>query len=134
MEELQAQINTQMSTVGAPVELWINWMMIIFFSSLLFVWKNREARWALGAIVLTMPTAMLIFKLWGNVHLFSLAHLLWWSPLLVYLIRSFLSQGKFKKWGPLRIWHHLLCATIMISLVFDVRDVYLVLTGVKAMH
>ncbi len=128
MEALQAQIDAQMAALGTPVELWVNWMMIIFISSILFVWKNKEARWALAALLVTLPTALLIFKLWGNVHLFALAHLLWWTPLLVYLIKSFQRQEKFKHWGALRLWHHLLCATIVVSLLFDVRDVYLVVT------
>lgn len=134
MKALQAQIDAQMAVLGTPVELWINWMMVIFISSILFVWKHKEARWALAALLVTFPTALLIFKLWGNVHLFALTHLLWWTPLLVYLIKSFQSQDKFKQWGALRLWHHLLCITIAISLFFDVRDVYLVVTGVKAIH
>ena len=134
MEALQVQINAQMAVLGTPVELWMNWMVIIFMCSLLFAWRNKEARWAFAALVISLPTALLIFKLWGNVHLFALAHLLWWTPLLVYLILSFQRQEKFKQWGALRLWHHLLCITIVISLIFDLRDVYLVISGVKAIH
>ena len=134
MEALQAQINAQMAVLGTPVELWMNWMVIIFMCSLLFAWQDKEARWAFAALAISLPTALLIFKLWGNVHLFGLAHLLWWTPLLVYLVLSFQRQAKFKQWGPLRLWHHLLCVTIVISLVFDLRDIYLVISGVKAIH
>ena len=134
METLQAEIAAQMATISTPVGYWMIRMRAILLSSLLFAWKHKEARWAVGAIVMTRISTIVIFILWANVHLFGIAHLIWWTPLLVYLLKSYQLQEKFRQWSFVRVWHHLLCATITVSLLFDVRDIYLVITGVKAMH
>ena len=81
------EINTQMAAQAMAVQIWINWMTLCFFASLVFIRRRPGARLALAAMLLTMVTAMGIFAIEPNVHLFGLAHLIFWGPLLVYLLR-----------------------------------------------
>jgi hypothetical protein len=138
---MQEQVDAQMATIAEPVQWWMNWMMLIFAASIVFVWKHKEARWTLGALVLSMPTAMAVFALWGTVHLFGIVHWLLWAPLAAYLVQRWRHSGeeKFATWGPFRVWVSALLATIFVSLAFDARDIVLVLNGTKghlkdAMH
>ena len=135
MEELNAAI---MAETNANVQLWMNWMFVIFAASILFVWKFKSARWALAAFVGTMIIGFGIWKMSSNVHLLGIAHLILWTPLAIYLWRQVLS-GPARASSPATglyskahlFWAALLLLTIIISLLFDVRDVFLVLTGAK---
>lgn len=136
MQEMMSAIEASSTPA---VAMWINWMGIVFLASLVFVWKRKTARFALLAIVLTLPAGILVWKLTGNVHLIGIAHILLWTPLAVIIyLREFCPTGtwpdvafkdRFK--SPYFIWVCLLFITICISLIFDVRDIFLVLSGAK---
>jgi len=121
------------------VRLWMNWMMLIFFASLAFVIKFKPARWVFACIVATIALAIATWAITKNIHLFGIPHLIVWTPLALYLWKSTLSPSARSAAGPLAgayskahmVWVSLLFVTILISLVFDVRDVYLVMTGAK---
>jgi hypothetical protein len=127
------QVSTQMAELSQPVKIWVNWMMFIFLAGILFSKQHREARWAVASFIGTMVLAMGVFLIWHNIHLFSLAHLVIWPPLLIYLLRNWQAkeEDKYRKWGPFKIWLTLLIATILISLPFDARDLILVIIGSK---
>ena len=124
---------------SAIVRLWMNWMMLIFISSLAFVAKFKAARWTFLAIIGTIVLALITWTVTKNIHLFGIPHLLIWIPLAVYLWRSTLSPTARLNMPPIKgayskahmVWVSLLFITILISLVFDVRDVALVANGTK---
>lgn len=109
------------------VSLWINWMMVIFFASLLFVWKHPAARYALIVILLTLPAAVVLYTMSGKIHLIGLAHIIFWTPLFYYLLTREIRGSNFNLRTPFGAWVALLTATIFISLIFDVRDTLRVL-------
>lgn len=131
--DMMQEIDAQMLEIKPWVQAWINWMMLVFVSSLLFVWKNKEARWALLSFVLTLPLANLVFYFWGTVHLFGIAHLICWTPLLIYLWKIWKEdpEKKLLRWSPFKVWMFLLMLTISISLPFDVYDIAMVILGKK---
>ena len=113
------------------VALWINWMVLIFLLSIIFVWRHKTARYVLLAIILTGPIGYLVWSLTGKVHLIGIAHLIVWFPMAVYLYFNEFKQENFKWKSVYGVWLILLVTTIIISLVFDVRDIALVLMGQK---
>ena len=127
------EINSQMAELSPIVQVWANWMMFIFAVSVFFVRKYWEARFALVSISATMMLAMTIFAVWRNVHLFALAHILCWTPLLIYIVKKWRAaqEEKYRTWGLFRIWLGMLVLTMVISLPLDIRDVILVITGQK---
>ncbi len=131
MEEIFNTMNTQMSQLPNPVQIWMNWMMLIFLSSILFVWKNRTARWVLASILLSMPMALLVYSLTNTVHLLGIVHIVLWLPLLILIYRIDFKTESFKKFSPYGTWIILLATTIVISLIFDFRDIFLVSIGQK---
>lgn len=112
------------------VGYWMNWLVVISLAAALFAWKHVPARYALGALFVIFPIALLIFNQTEEVHLIGIAHILVWGPLAVYMYRV-CKRGNVAKKSAYGIWFMLFFATIVISLVFDVRDVFLVLTGGK---
>ena len=131
MEEIFNSMNTQISNLPNPVQMWMNWMMLTFSCSILFVWKYRTARWVLASILLSMPMAMFVYYLTNTIHLLGIVHVIIWLPLLIFLYRTDFKSESFKKFSPYGIWIILLATTIVISLIFDVRDIFLVSIGKK---
>lgn len=125
------EINSQMAELSSLVQVWINWMMILFGISVIFIRKNVAARFVLLAFLATMPSAFLIFYFFQNIHLFAIAHVIFWLPLLIYLFKFEIKSEFFNGKSFYGIWIYLLCITIGISLVFDFRDIVLVAMGKK---
>lgn len=129
MEEMEAAVNAATSDA---VKIWMNWMLIIFVASVLFVYKHISARFILGAFVLTLPIAIFIFKQTQSPHLLGISHIIVWLPLAIYLIKTEV-MGKVEKLKSVYgVYLILLLVTIAISLVFDIRDTALILLGYKS--
>ncbi len=127
--------NAAMQAGTSPaVQMWMNWMMVIFLASVLFVWRHTPARVVLGAFFLTGLAGLAIWGMTGNIHLLGIAHLVIWLPLAVYLWKKVLSRktrSTLRRHKAFFVWVCLVFATIAISLMFDVRDLFLVFTGAK---
>ena len=120
-----------MASTSPAVQLWMNWMVVVFALSLLFVWKKVGARYTLAAVILGAICAFVIFKLTNDPWLIGISHILFWMPLLPILYKVEISKPGFN-WKTLYgIWLALLITTIVISLVFDFRDVAMVLLGMR---
>ena len=124
-------MNAQMVVLPTWVQVWMNWMIFIFVASVFFIWKHKGARWALLSFIISMPVGMLVFYLSNTVHLLGVVHLLLWMPLLVYMVLKEIKSDGFKYQSPYGIWTVLLITTITISLLFDIRDIILVVLGQK---
>ena len=128
MEEMEAAINTATSDA---VKIWMDWMMIIFLSSLIFVYKHVSARFIFAALILSAPIAIWIFNETKSPHLIGVAHIIVWLPLAIYLLKVEVIGKKEKLKTPYGIYLVLILATILISLYFDIRDTTLIAFGMK---
>jgi hypothetical protein len=128
MEQMEAAILAGTSEI---VQIWMNWIMIIFMACLIFVYKHVSARYIFGALVITLPIALFIFDQTGNIHLIGIAHIIGWLPLSIYLIKTEVIGKLDNLKAPYGIYLVLLLDTILISLIFDFRDVALVMLGMK---
>jgi hypothetical protein len=131
MEELMNNMNAQLAVLPGWVQMWMNWMMFIFVASIFFMWRHKGARWTLLSFIISMPVGMLVFHLSNTVHLLGIVHLLLWTPLLAYMLLKEVKSDGFKFQSPYGVWAMLLMTTIMISLLFDIRDIVLVGIGQK---
>ncbi len=106
------------------LRLWLNWMMIgAFVLPLgLLIWRQTRlaALFILASDILAaLGTGWLYNKL-GYVKLLGLPHLLFWTPLAIYLFIR-LRRGDLPKYAS---WIMMITlATIVISLAFDYTDV-----------
>jgi hypothetical protein len=131
MNELMIQLNEQMAVLPQWVQYWMNWMMLIFLVSVVFVWKFKASRYVLLTFAFTMPVGMLVFYLTHHAHLLGITHIILWGPLLFGLIKYEVKREEFQFRSIYGVWLSLLMLTIAVSLVFDVRDIVMVLLGYK---
>ena len=128
MQEMNAAIEASMSPL---VRVWVNWMVIIFLVSILFAWKHTSARVILVAFILTVPVALITWELTHNVYLLGIPHLIVWTPLAVYLIRTEIIGKTRQLKSVYGVYLIMFLVTIITSLVLDIRDIALVSMGLK---
>lgn len=109
------------------VYAWVNFMGVVFMLAIPFSFTRVEARWALLAMALAFPSMMALHAAVGMVRLLGIVHIVFWTPLAVYLWRR---RGSWRVKDTLAgKWLALLFATILVSLVFDYTDVVRYLLG-----
>ena len=104
------------------VSIWLAILMTTFALGLLFVRRHVEARWVVGGFVAMMLVTVASGRLLGLLPLsglFSLVHIICWSPALYVLLkrRPFL-QGR----SPYAVWSGAITAVIIFSFIFDIPD------------
>ena len=125
MLELLEQAKSQMLLLPDIVQIWMRWLNIIFLLGVLFVKNHNVARWALIAFFASFPVGFLVYYFTRDINLMGVPHVLFWAPLLFYIIFKELKFLQFNRIYFYDIWVVLLSLTIIISLFFDVRSIYL---------
>ncbi len=125
--------NEAMALQPAWVGLWTNVLMLGAFVAplLLLIWKpSRKAGIVtLIASLLGGVAMQFMFGAMGYVKLLGLPHLIFWGPVVVFLIAQ-QARGDMPVWPRRIIWGIL--AVICISLVFDFVDVARWVLGERA--
>jgi hypothetical protein len=109
----------------APVKAWLAWMFAVNFASVFFL-RHVAARWVLAAQVANVVSMQALLKLYGTGRHISLPHVVFWTPLLIYL---FTQRKSFSNWSAFGVWCVVLCATDIASLVLDYAAVIRLLVG-----
>tara|TARA_R110000868_G_scaffold17774_3_gene77588 strand:- start:395 stop:799 length:405 start_codon:yes stop_codon:yes gene_type:complete len=124
MAALQAAAATQGEyTAALPqwVQLWMNWMGIVLaLGSLVFTFFKVEARWLLLAFALSIVATFALGMTIGWNGLWGSTHLVFWTPVVIYMYRRLPAINSNSIYG---VWYLLALATMIISLVFDAKDV-----------
>lgn len=119
MQEMM-QDNMLIKVMAEPLWLqaWVFWMMLLNTAALFFL-KHREARVVLACWVGNVITMSLLYEWAGYVRLLGLSHVIWWTPLVLYLLAR---RAGFPA-GAVRSWLWVLLLTNSASLVIDYIDV-----------
>ncbi len=115
------------------LQFWIQWMVVANLGGVLFIIGRRDARWYLRpepAVVVVTMVANVLFMGWlfeqvGYVRLLGLSHVIFWTPLLIWLWRR--RQGIEGR--VLRGYVWTVGLTNTVSLVIDYVDVARYLAG-----
>lgn len=98
---------------------WINWMGVVNLASLAFL-RRTEARWTIAAFAASFATMNVLYAIVGYERILGLAHVLFWTPLLAYLLPRLGRHPGNSAYGT---WLRVLVATNALSLVVDYVDV-----------
>jgi hypothetical protein len=118
---------------GLPlwVNLWRYWMFFIFTLGIVFVAWKVEARWLAATMIPSLFAYDLVSMYAGIGRFPSIAFVLFWTPLAVYLFRrrpQITGTSRFDR--AYFAWVTLALATLAVSLAVDVYNVaYALVTG-----
>lgn len=104
---------------------WIGWMMMVNTASIGFL-KNTEARFILGVWIPNGIGMTILAEVTGFTRLLGLSHVMWWTPLVIYL---FLKRKDFDLSTIYGKWLVVVLTTNCLSLVVDYLDVIRWLLG-----
>ncbi|MFM9862428.1 MAG: hypothetical protein ACKVRO_02375 [Micropepsaceae bacterium] len=115
MQELSAQ--------PAPLIYWLHWMGFLnLVVPLAFVWRNWEARVVMAAFLGNAVFMSLLYEQMGYGKHLGLAHVVFWTPLVLWLIARF--ETIRARSTAFAIYVLMLLATNAISLGIDYADVF----------
>src|SRR5262245_16329289 len=82
------------------IQAWIYWILFVNSASLLFV-RRAEGRFVLLAWIASLVTMDRLFDAFGYTRILGLAHVIWWTPLVIYLFRrrARFGEGAFGGWA-----------------------------------
>ncbi|MBO6543658.1 MAG: hypothetical protein JJ939_02485 [Alphaproteobacteria bacterium] len=118
-----AQVEQDAYVAALPqwVQLWMNWMILVLgVGAIVFSIFKVEARWLLLAMLLTVPATMMMGVYVGWNGLWGLTHILLWPPVVIYMARRLSLIEVRSVYGA---WYVLALGTMVISLIFDIKDV-----------
>lgn len=110
-------------------KLWMNVLMIFNFGAILFALKDVRARWVVMAMIGNGLFMSLLYTQFGYTRILGLSHIVFWTPLLVYLWKkrnAFLDHVWATRW----MWGVMIVNGL--SLLIDYTDVIRYLLGDKA--
>lgn len=109
------------------LQLWIAWMGIVNLASVLFL-RRVQARWVLGAFLGAGALMNVLYAVNGCNRLLGLGHVVFWTPLVLYLWRQHPRQQP----GVFHSWLSVVLATNVASLVVDYADVLRYVLGERS--
>jgi hypothetical protein len=101
------------------LQLWIFWLIVINTACIFFL-RQAEARWVLAAWIVNIVLMTVLFELNGYNRLLGLAHVIAWTPLLVYLHRR---RERLSGDQLFDGWIRTLFVTDLLALIIDYVDV-----------
>lgn len=126
MKNLPKAVDAQISK---PVKIWVNYMAIVLLvGSLVFMFSHMTAFIIFIAIVASGLSAFALFQFYPNIYVVGMPQIVLWSPLLPYIYAKEFADGVAGFSEPFIIWLTIASLTMIISILFDIRDVYLVVT------
>lgn len=102
------------------LQVWVGWLVLVNVAGALVFIRRPEAKWVLIAMVGNAIFMNWLFAEYGYQRILGLAHVVFWTPLLIYLwLRR--RQWDLKSLGGK--WLAVLFATDLTSLIIDYVDV-----------
>ena len=117
------EARTQILSLPRTTQNWMLWMNVVFLAGLLFVFSHESACWVLVAYVVCFPVAVPIYRYTRDVAMMGISHILFWTPLLIYLLLEATGDSTFSLLSLYGVWMVLLMLTITISVAFDAMAV-----------
>lgn len=108
------------------LQLWVGWLVLINIGGGLVFIRRPEAKWVLLAMIGNVILMNWLFAQFGYQRILGIAHVIFWTPLIVYL------WARRQQWQVGTLggkWLAVLFATNTVSLLIDYTDVVRYLLG-----
>jgi hypothetical protein len=116
-----AELSAQVDSLPLAFRLWFQWLFLVIVLAPFLLLRHRQGRiTALLSVIFILVQFPLAFAV-GITHLLSLPHLLIWGPLFGYLAWE-LRHRRIRPRSILGVWSIIALATLVVTLVFDLRN------------
>ncbi|MEM9013939.1 MAG: hypothetical protein AAGB02_02420 [Pseudomonadota bacterium] len=120
MDQITAFQN-DLANAPAWVQAWVNFMGVVIALAIPFSLTRSEARWTILSMIFVFPLMIWMHSRFGYQRILGLPHILFWTPLAIYLWRR---RDVWRVRGTLGgKWILVLFVTFCASLVMDYADV-----------
>jgi hypothetical protein len=120
----EAQLQIYVARLPVWVNVWRSWMFVIFTMGAVFVLAKREARWLALTMIVSLFAYNVVAMIAGVGRFPSLAFVVLWSPLALYLARRRPQLSAASRFDRVYSrWITAALATLVVSLVFDIYNV-----------
>ncbi len=111
----------QLQQMPLWIQVWVVWLALINTASIIFFFTRAETRMVFFAWIFAGSGTFIVFYFQGQEmsRLMGLGHIIFWTPLLMYLWRR---RGDIFLTRLSGVYLHLLFITNFISLLFDYTD------------
>jgi hypothetical protein len=117
------------SQISKPVMIWANFMgFVLIVGSAIFMFSHTAAMLIFTATIASFAIAFTLFQFRPNIYVVGIPQIVLWSPLLVYIYSTEFAGGvaDFSLWFTR--WLTLAAVIMLVSVLFDIRDLYLMIT------
>ena len=113
----------------AWVGVWLNFMTLVLVGgSAVFMFSHTLALLVFLSAIASLVAAIFLYQRFRNIYVLGVTHIPLWGPLVAYILAtSFRGNADFSE--PYTIWLATATLVMSVSLVFDVRDLFLVMTA-----
>ncbi|MDH5232171.1 MAG: hypothetical protein OEZ58_20320 [Gammaproteobacteria bacterium] len=126
MPDIFNEIMQQTALLPTHLILWLSWMFLVSFIAPLLLMKHAVARRIVLVQLAMTLFALFLFSEAGLSRLLGLAHVLFWTPIVYYLVRQIKAMQAYP---ILLAWAKVCIVTMCLSLMFDYVDVVRYILG-----
>jgi len=123
-----ADIQAQLDHLPVLFRAWFAWLGLVVLILPFAFLKRPQGKVASLFAAVFIPLLLVLLHVVGISFFISFLHLALWIPLLFYLSRE-LKTGRIEPASVMGAWALLAVATLIVSLVFDIRDAVRWLAG-----
>jgi len=127
MAEVLAAFAADVAAQPPWLQIWLNILVGVLALSLPFSLVRVEARWTLLGFILGAAAVLGLYAQFGYSRLLGAGHVVFWTPLLVYLLMRRPHWRERDSWAGK--WILAAVGVLTISLAFDYIDVVRWLAG-----
>ena len=118
MSELFSEVLRQTQLLPQHLQLWLSWMFLVSFVVPLILIKHNISRNVFLTQIVMTVFALYLFNEAGLSRLLGLAHVLFWTPVVYYLVKNL---PKLPVKSSMGLWVRVCIVTMVISLMFAVH-------------
>lgn len=116
----QLQFFQTLFSQSTPIVLWVSLLVIGNLSAIIFIKEKVEAKWVFWLFLGNGVFMGLLHLFFGYVRLLGLSHVLFWTPLVIYLWRR---RGEYEEGSFYKKWVYFIMIINSLSLILDYIDV-----------
>lgn len=129
MLDIMNAFNSELGNLPVWVQIWLKILVGVLALSVPFAFVRREAVWTVLALIGGVAAVMFLYSQFGMQRILGLGHILFWTPLIVYLLKRRAHWRVAGTWAGK--WIVAAVIVLAISLAFDFVDVGRWLMGNK---